>query len=81
MTIYFMFRGCGFHWQLGGFDVVHYERVIVRLSLYWRNQREAARTWALSIPTMGGLQWRERSPRRRGAWILRGPWEKVSDNA
>jgi hypothetical protein len=77
MTIYFMFLGCGFLWQLGGFDAATCRQPYFVLRFYWRDWVAPKREWRLDKAD-GGLQYTEHTPARKGSWVLRGPWEKVA---
>lgn len=74
-----MLRGCGFHWQLGGFDPAQNLTPLVILRLYWRNGLTPKRDWGFYAGGFEhGLLYREHTPRRSGSWMLRGPWQKVA---
>jgi hypothetical protein len=78
MTLYVMIFGCGFVWQLGGFDAVTHRQPYFVLRIYWRNAINPKREWRLDKWEEGGFQYTEHTPTRHGSWVLRGPWEKVA---
>lgn len=79
MHFYFYCRGFGFLWQVNSYDVSRCRMTLIRLCLYWKaRMTEPTREWALYRADEGGVEYRETSRVRNGAWVLRGPWQKVA---